>query len=173
MDKAKKKEPLVSAYIKMEEMIGKTVWAFIRHYQFNRFYADWLQEAHLRFVTAMYEYDGSMDLEKYIRIKIWNHLLDHSKAEIRRNGTKEQINLNDLPSNEHSEFDLDKFKWALSNDGRMVIRVLFEYFDKPVICKRLEPSKIKQLRDYFLGMGWTRERVQMAFLNIEGELAKW
>lgn len=170
----KRDKSMERLYSQMEESIRKLVGAFVRRYKFANFYTDFLGEASLTFVSAFADYDGRMELEKYIRVKIWNRLVDIQRQKAIQNVqcARAYPELESLPDNSsHPEFDIDKFTKNMTQDARTVVEVVFDVIDRPVICKRIEGSKRKSLSDFLKTMGWPNLRIQNAFLEIEGVLA--
>lgn len=155
----------------MEAIIKRTVGSFVAKYKFANFYMDYIGEANISFLRTLYTHDGTTDLTKRVRRRIWTRLQDIHRSMARRHRLcpREYPDLNEV-TRPSSTFDLEEFKIGLSEDAIMVLDVLFDEVNQPVICKRLEKSKTLILRQTLKHKGWREEDIGEVFKEISEKL---
>lgn len=147
---------------------------------------EYFAEGCLSYLRAVANYDKrreGMTLDKWIAIKAKGDMLD-----VYRNTVRYWSRFKQLPDNvkrsEVPPFDIGGFLDILSQDARHVVQLVL---DMPETIQRVALDMSNQrrtyntdeitstayegsLREYFLGFGWTKERIREAFKEVRTAL---
>lgn len=172
----------------LEPLVRRIVKRFCKKYrcEFEETYA----EACYHFLCAYHTHDPEKGiLETRVQFVIWNRLLDRTRRDaveavrlpraisrVHYSTSQDYSDVEHLGQSDPDPFDPDALARAETDDTRFLIGLLLDTPDELARAIRSDPkpgerSTREHLKRHLAGLGWDRDRIALAFADVQETVA--